>query len=613
MAANAAARPESRLTPTPPAQPLSKRDKRRTALSDKLNDLSTSFTNNRDLHYRQQLQSLQVDMNLVMRADPYEDGPLNDMGEDIAEMVNAATGGAPQGGLNGVAGGQAGQRRLEFESAALAGRWHSRFVEVTNNSVEDRDGTLTALHGKYEDTCRNLVSTNYYRARMAHEEHRALSGTIRERLIQSVSSKRVRLQREKEQLDIADSNALLLHPSQFSITNPSSPGGAQSNRKTRNTRHRPGEVEEISTSLAAVDGSLKRKRKNAIDDNETGSPAPASRNTDTGAASPYRDAKGRSGLSQAEPPLYSVDKLFTEKELSMHLNTAAVAAAHYFIKAKAQPRENGTTIDFNPPAPASETGNGTSLTNGERPLPFPRSSLAPESQTGLAVTAADGDDDSTPAAPEMDRTGSTNRSHHATRSTRNGLSGANTTSALSILGDIAASSSERPSILPAGPIPFVAPPLHPNKTGTAPPPPPLRPEEQDDDILRLNELLARGPGVTDLRLLEGILPRAPGESPLPSLVDARATSLLPTVVTRLSSTTNPLAVGDGGAGGVGVGAVPMSAQSSTAGVSDVAVGAGAGGVPMSRGDSAVGMKRSASGAGLGNGVGSGGEKRVRNR
>ena len=59
-----------------------------------------------------------------------------------------------------------------------------------------------------------------------------MTNTIRERLVQNLSSKRARLLKDKEQLDIADTNALLLHPSQFSITNPVSPGGGPTSRKT---------------------------------------------------------------------------------------------------------------------------------------------------------------------------------------------------------------------------------------------------------------------------------------------------------------------------------------------------------------------------------------------
>lgn len=71
----------------------------------------------------------------------------------------------------------------------------------------------------------------------AEEEHKALASQIRQRLITTISKRRQQLLRDKEQLDIADNNAMLLNPNQFSINNPGSPGGGQ-NRKTRHLRHR---------------------------------------------------------------------------------------------------------------------------------------------------------------------------------------------------------------------------------------------------------------------------------------------------------------------------------------------------------------------------------------
>ncbi len=135
----------SRLGPngSPPTQPLSKRDKRRSLLADRLSDLTASFSNNRDAHYRQQLQALQVDMNLINNADPYSDKPLEDTGDEIANMVNVAAGGNPQAGANGSQGGN--QRRLEVDTAQLAGKWYARFAEKVNNAMEERDAKLTTV------------------------------------------------------------------------------------------------------------------------------------------------------------------------------------------------------------------------------------------------------------------------------------------------------------------------------------------------------------------------------------------------------------------------------------------------------------------------------------
>lgn len=177
-----------------------------------------------------------------------------------------------------------------------------------------------------------LSRAHAYRVQLAHEEHRILSRTLRDRLIQSVAQKKARLLKDKEQLDIADSNALLLNPSQFSIGNPASPGGLHNPRKTRNTRGRPGEGDEPA-ALSAAEVN-KRKRKAAFDD-EGGSPAPALRSAIDGSI-PYADAKTKSISTQFEAPLYSIDRLFSEKELTMNINRAHVATIDFFERLRAQ-------------------------------------------------------------------------------------------------------------------------------------------------------------------------------------------------------------------------------------------------------------------------------------
>ena len=355
-----------------------------------------------------------------------------------------------------------------------------------------------------------LYSTNRYKIRLAQEEHAILGRTIRERLIQSIVEKKKRLMREKEHLDVADSNALLLHPSQFSITNPSSPGGLSGHRKTRHTRHRPGENDEVS----GTDGH-KRKRK-ALDD-DVGSPGPSGRTLDTGTSSPFRDARAKLASAQFDAPLFSIDKLFTEKELGLSLHLAATAATNFFASSKTKEEA---------PAPTEE----------------------PE--------------DDAPAAPELDRMA--NMSHHATRSSKKEGS-----SALNILGDLAA--SEFPGSFPAA---VILPASVINKTGQAPTPPPLSPEDAHEDMLKLDRLAATAPGTADPLLMTDLVTRSTG-----------------------------------GESRTAASAIPMSAQSSLAGVSEL------GGYAMRRDEgSSLGsamMKRTASGAGFSASSEAG--KRIRNR
>lgn len=373
--------------------------------------------------------------------------------------------------------------------------------------------------------------------------------------MQSLAEKKKRLMREKEQLDIADSNALLLHPSQFSITNPSSPGGTQSNRKTRHTRHRPGEVEENPNGIASTEGSHKRKRKAVYDVDDNGSPGPVGRIPEPGTSSPYRDARARLAATQFESPLYSIDKLFTEKELAMHLNTAATATANFFASEKSQGM-NGSTTEQD-----LENEDGADESN-----------------------KIGGNNDTEMIAPELDRTANT--SHHATRSTRNQGS-----AALNLLGDLAMSEKNAfvPIVLPSSII---------TKTGNAPTPPPLEADYVRDDLVKFERLRNASPGTVDRKLVDELtMPVANlsfrnGQVPSAELAVTNAAAT--------ASSAVPVALS---------GSVPMSNQSSVGGLSEVGPIAMKRDEGSSMGSSA--MKRNASGAGLG--AASDGGKRARNR
>ena len=167
----------------------------------------------------------------------------------------------------------------------------------------------------YEVRMNELNSAHAYRMKLATTEHKALSSTLRDRLINSVTSKKNRLSRDKETIEIGESNALLLHPSQFGIANPASPGGLHGKRATRHRRD--------ADELLNFTETNKRKRK-AGDSDE--SPAPTRQRLD-GTSTPLWFAEKQATIAkQIDAPLYSIDKLFTEKELSMTYNTAALAA-----------------------------------------------------------------------------------------------------------------------------------------------------------------------------------------------------------------------------------------------------------------------------------------------
>jgi hypothetical protein len=223
--------------------------------------------------------------------------------------------------------------------------------------------------------------------KLAEEEHKSLSTSLRDRLINSVSGRKARLIKEKDELfNISESNALLMHPNQFSIANPSSPGGMHGKRSTRQRR----ELEDVQ----GFPDSHKRKRKAA---DEIGSPVPSRRHLENGFSTPIWTSEqlAKATNKGSGSPAYSVEKLFTEKELSMAYNTAAQAAMNYIVTHKVR---NGS----------QSPQNGKS-----------------DSQSRDDDQAGDGDHDndgaeSPPSAPLMDRQYS-----HATRSTRGGLTNGN--------------------------------------------------------------------------------------------------------------------------------------------------------------------------------------------
>ncbi|KAK2739245.1 hypothetical protein FQN55_009525 [Onygenales sp. PD_40] len=441
MTANA--RPRSR-SPPPNLQPQSKRDKRRSALQDRVHDLTESFGNERDYHFRKQVHDLQNEMTLISNSQLYDTEPLSDSPEDIQKLVEqiSATGHmAPE--------------------AIPSGKWYARFVQEVNQTKEERDTELTVIMNRHRDQFSRIRREHDFKVQFARQECTKLRETIRERLVMSISQRKNRLMKEKEQLDLADTNALLLHPNQFSIANPSSPGGIQSNRKTRHTRHRV-DAEDIGSGIG-TETTNKRKRKAPIED-DFGSPA-----RDGGVSTPADRIKARMTQHQTAPS-YNISSLFTEKELAMHSNGAHVAALHFLAASKRAKQA---------PTPA---------TNGQ-----------PTDGDDLAGSGdGSGQEDSTAGAPEMERTAS--QGFHATRSTRTtGISG------LTLLGELADKTATRPN-LPY----FILGNYHarPNGSGSAPPPPPLMPDEIEDDLARIDRLANKPPGWIDTRLVTDLVEAA---------------------------------------------------------------------------------------------------------
>lgn len=301
-----------------------------------------------------------------------------------------------------------------------------------------------------------------FRIHFAEEEYNHLSSTLRERLVQAISGKKARLMREKEQLDIADTNALLLHPNQFSITNPASPGGLHSNRKTRHTRHRV-DLEELGNGI--MEPPNKRKRKAPLDD-DIGSPVRDGGSTPAERAKSYLHQQQHSNT-------YSIHSLFTEKELNAHANNAHIATVHFFSTSRRNNHDQASG--------AATNGNNT------------------DAEEASAVGDGTGQEDNGTPATDMVRTASQN--HHATRSTRtHGNSG------LSVLGEL----SDKPATRPNLPYHILAN-YHGRPSGNAPPLPPLMNEEIDDDCARMERLQSKPLGWIDRALIEQLVEPAPEE------------------------------------------------------------------------------------------------------
>lgn len=231
---------------------------------------------------------------------------------------------------------------------------------------------------------------------LAREENRLLANSIRERLQSQLTRKKERLLREKDMLDIGDSNALLLHPNQFGITNPASPGGT-GKRYTRGTGRRGADPDDPASMVQ----EKSRKRQRLFEEVEDLSPAPGpSRIVDIRSGSPFRNAKSKTAWHQQEAPAYSIDRLFTEKELAMTMNNAGMAAQHFLLKQHAQAHGQANSNGINGHhAEVEEAGASGIPTVGELEI----------------------EDEGMLDAPGMERMVS--QTHHATRGTTKALAG----------------------------------------------------------------------------------------------------------------------------------------------------------------------------------------------
>ncbi|KAF8453478.1 Sds3-like-domain-containing protein [Terfezia claveryi] len=403
----------------------SKRDKRRTALSDRLTELSTSFERDRDHHYLNQVQALRKDYAAISSADT--SGRDLRMLDDSPDGIDYVVSGGMY--LGGSSGEGTAASNIRSGSGGVGdvhpGGYYANFVQDVNECMEERDVGLAVLHRQYHAKLTALKSAHERNLHHAREEHLNLAVTMKQRLINRLYNAKKKLSADKEQLDIADTHALLHHPNQFSIGSaaagmlgsPSrdngprggimgdggladifgSGGGMGSRRKLRQRKNEVDELMlgtgglfDVFTSGRAADingnGESKSQRRKAragrhsrrtggeeeeeLDIYGNGVATPngngGNGNAGVGAAQLasllHKQQLGGAGEDLLTKPVWGIEKLFTEKELQMAGNLAALATVRYFSarkdkKVSSRNKEGGSGGDSEDEAAAA--GGGT--------------------------------------------------------------------------------------------------------------------------------------------------------------------------------------------------------------------------------------------------------------
>lgn len=320
-----------------PVQPISKRDKRRTALIDRLHDITAAFTANKDQHYREQLSLIQQDVALILHAIPYVDDPTKEPTNELLAVIHKLSRGDPR----------VIQAIQEGDLKDVGGRIYQQFQDEVQDAMERRDAALTSYASEYKRKLAELNTSTAFLTKLAEKEHSALATTVRDRLINSITERKRKLNRDMTSNEgIDNSNAHHYNPAQYSAINPSSPGGVLGKRSSRHRR----DLDDLPSLLDPG----KRKRR-AVDDGRT-SPIPSRRAPidlhQIGSGTPLN--KFTEKAHDPELPLYSVEKLFTEKELSLLERQAAEAAHKYMVRHK-----------FNEAASRSQTDGSDGSRNGD--------------------------------------------------------------------------------------------------------------------------------------------------------------------------------------------------------------------------------------------------------
>ena len=124
----------------PPHQQLSKRDKRRNLMADRLRDLQGSFERDRDIHYRAQLQALQQNLQAVSKLDISNCNTelLDDDPDYVDRLLN-------EGGI-------------PAERSGIMSEYLLRYINGVNDFVEQRDVALAQLKVRRSITTSHSIS-----------------------------------------------------------------------------------------------------------------------------------------------------------------------------------------------------------------------------------------------------------------------------------------------------------------------------------------------------------------------------------------------------------------------------------------------------------------------
>ncbi len=143
----------NRYSALPPASlPISKRDKKRIHMADRLTQISVDFAENRDILYRRKHQEYQADLGFIHSANPYEDKPLEEPEYDGSEDAAGSAAASTQGSLCNPHLAQLNGHPRQEVPFLKSGKNSSDFVQEINDAMEQRDVDLSTVAVSYPST-----------------------------------------------------------------------------------------------------------------------------------------------------------------------------------------------------------------------------------------------------------------------------------------------------------------------------------------------------------------------------------------------------------------------------------------------------------------------------